>query len=162
PLDAALDARGDLGRVRRARPAEKAQDLWCAEVLKGVRDQPRIHRLQPRAVTKQDIGRVFAFVETPVVRPQLMPAEQRIHTRGKHAEHARPRPRLELAEESVREAEILEVEDTVVDLREAAAAPTQLLRQPLPPIDANLDREGQPRLQADMHQAEIMVPVVEI
>src|SRR5207247_1065972 len=56
----------------------------------------------------------------------------------------------------------LDVEDTVVDLREAAAVPTQLLRQPLAPIDTDLEREGQPRLHEDMHQAEIMVPVVEI
>src|SRR5207249_125021 len=70
--------------------------------------------------------------------------------------------RVELAQEPLREAEILDVEDTVVDLREAAAVPTQLLRQPLAPIDTDLDREGQPRLHADMHQAEIMVPVVEI
>src|SRR2546422_836962 len=93
PLDAALDARGDLGRVRRARPAEKAQDVWRMEVLKGVGDQRRIYRLQTRAVAKQDIGCVFAFVQAPVVRPELMPAEQGIDPRGKHAEHTRPRPR---------------------------------------------------------------------
>src|SRR5207247_11148418 len=81
---------------------------------------------------------------------------------GHPAGRTRQRPRVELAQESLREAEILVVEDTVVDLREATAVPTQLLRQPLAPIDTDLDREGQPRLHADMHQAEIMVPVVEI
>src|SRR5438034_754864 len=51
-----------------------------------------------------------------------MPAEQGIDPRGQHAEHTRPRPRVELAQEPLREAELL---------GHRASMRQQLGRQPL-------------------------------
>src|SRR5204862_1715012 len=68
----------------------------------------------------------------------------------------------ELRQEALRQRGVREVEHTVVNLREAAAAPMELLRQPLAAVDTDLQPKRQPRLQADVHQSEIPIPVIEI
>lgn len=144
--------------------SEKGQDVLGGEVHRGVIEKTVVEFRQFGAAGEQDVGAVFGLLDDPVV---TVGAEPRLTSQGIDLVS----PTIQLADptqvdEPVGEllglGNVIELSKRVVGLGEAELAMGHLACQPVVPVDIDLDRVGEPRLQADVDQAEVGVKAVVI
>jgi hypothetical protein len=102
------------------------------------------------------------LIDDPVVVSVAEPgsAELRIDGTGPAIEDFDPREFGEAVGEALCRIGIVEVGEGVVSLDEAELSVSHLPGQPIVAVDVNLDGEGEPGLDADVHQAEFGIEVV--
>jgi hypothetical protein len=133
--------------------------------LDAVTDQTRIQLSQVRGRTKQDVAGPFAFLDRPVVIEfQAVPLEDHPLNRARLLsnplqERSPTDPQLPV-EPFLGLLHVGHLQEAIVSPQVADPLGIQLPRQPLPAVETDVHREGEPRLQPCMHETDhgILVP----
>ena len=157
-LGAVLEVRHNLGSANFA--SQKAHDIGTGEVDHGVPNQTAIDGSQRRGALEDDVGGPFVLVDRPVVS-QWECFEYLAVDRIKHAnepiEYRRPGRAQLLIHQFLRFWKVLDPGKTVVQAEVFNAGFIHLPRQPFAPVEADLDVEGEPGLNAGVHPAELRI-----
>ena len=145
--------------------AQKAHDIGAGKAGDGVPDQGWVDGAQGLGALEHHIRGVFALLGCPVVLESQRPAYLR-------------RQRMVLPEDSIqligpiqvqlpvhqplRSGEVADPGKTVLFLGVVHLVTIHLPAQPFPAIEADLNLEGKPALQAQMHEAKLRMQMVEI
>ena len=143
--------------------AEERQDVLRREVDRGVIQQPRVQFAQRTAAGEQDVRGEFRLCGHPVVAHVTQPAvgtDVRIDLLRPLRELLDPVQLCEAVGQLLGLLGVVELCEGVVMLHEAEAFFEHLPGQPVVAVDVDLDRVGEPRFQADIHQAEFGVQVI--
>ena len=143
---------------------EESENVVGGEVEQGMVEQFGIKLAQGGTILEEQIGRELGLVDDPVVVALAEPtfAEQRVEALGPAVEDVEPAQPRELVGQALGAGSIVDLGEGVVVLDEADAFREELPGQPLVAVDVDLDREGEPRLQADVDEAELRVEEVEV
>lgn len=141
---------------------EKGQDVVGRELEQRMVEQPRIEFAQRDAIAEQDVGAVLGLVDDPVVVGLAEPGgvHQGIDATGPAIEDFDPGELGEAIGEALGGGGIVELGEGVVALNEAELAAVHLPGEPVVAVDVDLDGEGKPGLDADVHQSELGIEEV--
>lgn len=145
--------------------AKKAHNIFGAEVLNRVPNQFRIYLGEGRSVLEDDIGGVFTFSDCPVISVQIQAALGRydgIEAQRQCVEDSGPLAGEHIVSHLLGLLRIINAQKAIACAFVSNASLVHLAREPLPPVDADLDWTGEPTLQSDMHEAEFSVNEVEV
>jgi hypothetical protein len=165
PFGPAGERAANLSRKRRVGPAaEKSQHVIRREVLDGMVHERGIEGVQRRGIAKQHIGRIFTLSDGPVVaaKETRVAVQPRVDGLRQPVEHRSPPTCRKLIGEGLCAWQITHGQDGILHLGVRHAGVGQLLGEPVAPVDTDLDSQRQPRLQADVEEPEVAIPIIEV
>src|SRR4029453_9249504 len=111
------------------------------------------------------VGRVLLFFDAPVVTAQAQWRsfpDPGSYLTSEGMEEGGPFALDQSVENLLGSPQVVDSTKAVVSLPAADPAAGEVAWAPLPAVEADLNRERQPGLQPDMHQAEVWIQVVEV
>ena len=146
-------------------PLKETENLLRTEMINGVMQQRRIEGLEAFGILEQDIRRVFAFSNTPVIPGQfqaVMRVKPGVTSFGQQVQPADPFPLDQAVHQPLGLGNVVDVDEAIVALLIFDTLAIKASAQPLPPINADLNGKGKPGLQSHMHQAKFPVNKIEV
>src|SRR5437588_4234048 len=144
--------------------AEKTHELGAAEAGPGVMHPQGIQTLEVLAIAKNDVGGPFTLINGPVIAHRQSSKDQivnGIELLGDLIQQFRPMGVQLLIQQLLCLQEIRHPVEAVVLALISYPGGIQLAGQPFSSIDANLDGEREPGLNAGIHPAQHrMLPVL--
>jgi hypothetical protein len=144
-------------------PSEEGHDILGAEAHRGVPQQCFIQAFQRGAVLEQDVGCELGLVDDPIVpHASKQGREMGIDLLGEGIENLRFDSPDKLVGETLSALGVLDGNEDVFDLSVVDSMLVHLPGEQVMKIDVDLDHEGEPGLDSDMHKAELPVEVIEV
>ena len=134
------------------------------EVVDGVMEEGGIDGSEAGGIFEQDIAGVLTFAHGPVVGAQVkaLGIDARVKGFGQVSQPGDPPASDEAVYEDLCPGDVGDVNEAVVPLFERDAFFLHAASEPFPAVDADLDGEGDPGLQAHVHEPELTVEEVEV
>ncbi len=142
---------------------EEGQHILGPQAQRGVLEELFIRVLQGLGTLEHDIRGILGLVHDPVVlHPRQHILQQRIDPSGERRQHPGPVLVREAVRELLRPLTVGDPGERVVLFAIGDAMPVQLARQPLMAVQADLDDQRKPGLDADVQQSELAVQEIEV
>ena len=156
---------GHLSRLGGHPASQVAHHVGAAKGGDGVANPLRIKTGQGSRVAKDQVGGVLALRDRPVVT-QLQGATklpaQRVELFEQPGQGLGPVPMHLGVEQGLGSRPVLDLHQTVALAPIGQTLAIQLAAEPFPTIEANINLEGEPGLEPQMHQPEVRVETVEV
>ena len=144
---------------------KKGKNVSTSEVIECVPDQGWINILQSLTALKHDIGRVLALIHTPVVSLVecfFYGIKIRVHYMCKEIQLAAKAFGIKFIRKFLRFRNIADLEEGIIIHPVMDVAFIKHLLHHLPAIDVDLNEEGEPCLELDMHEAEVFIQKIHV
>ena len=142
---------------------EEGQDILGAEARRGMPGQLFIQELKGGRVLEHDVGGELGLFGDPVVCFSLEEVgHQGVGSASESGQDARPVFLGEAMGEGLGAPRVLDAQESVVALPVGNCVLAEFAGQPVVAVEADLNREGKPGLQAQVHEAQLPVNEVEV
>jgi len=144
-------------------PPEKGEDVLTGETKRRMASQSLVKRLECRPGSEDHVGRVLGLIANPVVVEIPEEAlQERIRFARKFVEDFDPLLSGKAVGNLLGFPFVFEPSKSIVGGSISDLAPVQLALQPRVAVDADLDGEGKPGLEADVHQTQLRIQEIEV
>src|SRR3990172_5243517 len=151
------------GEVAMDLASQEAHDVGALEVQGGVTDERRVDPGERPGGREEQVGGPLALVGRPVVALGPGPEDlgvEGVERSGEGIEGARPGDGELVIHQPLGAGGVPQPREGVIVAAELDPLALEVRGEPLPAVEADLDGEGEPGLQAGAEEAEDPVPVV--